>query len=80
MRSTTTHGIGNSPLNLVFGLLDGVVLRISLSYLFGIVMDMGLYGFFLGYGLAAYGTSLPGTIYYLSGKWKAYRMLKKEHA
>ncbi|MBQ8799217.1 MAG: MATE family efflux transporter [Lachnospiraceae bacterium] len=79
MRGTNAlmNGIGNSPLNLVFGLLDGVVLRICLSYLFGIVLDMGLYGFFLGYGLAAYGTSIPGTIYYLSGKWKSYRMLKK---
>lgn len=82
MRGTNAlmNGIGNSPLNLAFGLLDGVVLRISLSYLFGIVMNMGLYGFFLGYGLAAYGTSIPGTIYYLSGKWKSYRMLKKGHA
>lgn len=80
MRGTNAlmNGIGNSFLNLIFGLLDGVVLRISLSYLFGIVMDMGLYGFFLGYGLAAYGTSIPGTIYYLSGKWKNFRMLKKE--
>ena len=80
MRGTNAlmNGIGNSFLNLIFGLLDGVVLRICLSYLFGIVMGMGLYGFFLGYGLAAYGTSIPGTIYYLSGKWKKYRMLKKE--
>lgn len=79
MRGTNAlmNGIDNSFLNLIFGLLDGVVLRISLSYLFGIVWDMGLYGFFLGYGLAAYGTSIPGTIYYLSGKWKRYQMLKK---
>jgi len=39
---------------------------------------LGLFGFFLGYGLAAYGTSIPGILYYLSGKWKNYRMLKKE--
>ena len=82
MRGTNAlmNGIGNASLNLAFGLLDGVVLRISLSYLLGIVLDMGLYGFFLGYGLAAYGTSIPGIIYYLSGKWKTYRMLKKEKA
>ena len=80
MRGTNAlmNGIGNSFLNLIFGLLDGVVLRISLSYVFGSVLDMGLSGFFLGYGLAAYGTSIPGTIYYLSGKWKNFRMLKKE--
>lgn len=80
MRGTNAlmNGIGNSKLNLIFGLLDGVVLRISLSYILGIVLELGLFGFFLGYGLAAYGTSVPGIIYYLSGKWKHYRMLKSE--
>lgn len=79
MRGTNAlmNGIGNSKLNLIFGLLDGVILRISLSYILGIVLDLGLFGFFLGYGLAAYGTSLPGIIYYLSGRWKKYRMLKE---
>ena len=72
------NGIGNSKLNLIFGLLDGVVLRISLSYILGIALNLGLFGFFLGYALAAYGTSIPGIIYYLSGKWKNYRMLKAE--
>ena len=80
MRATNAlmNGIGNSKLNLIFGLLDGVVLRISLSYILGIALDLGLFGFFLGYGLAAYGTSIPGILYYISGKWKNYRMLKSE--
>ncbi len=80
MRGTNAlmNGIGNSKLNLIFGLLDGVVLRISLSYILGIALNLGLFGFFLGYALAAYGTSIPGIIYYLSGKWKNYRMLKTE--
>lgn len=80
MRATNAlmNGIGNSKLNLIFGLLDGVVLRISLSYILGIAMNLGLFGFFLGYALAAYGTSIPGILYYLSGKWKNYRMLKEE--
>ena len=80
MRATNAlmNGIGNSKLNLIFGLLDGVVLRISLSYILGIALDLGLFGFFLGYGLAAYGTSVPGILYYISGKWKYYRMLKSE--
>ena len=81
MRATNAlmNGIGNSKLNLIFGLLDGVVLRISLSYILGIALGLGLFGFFLGYGLAAYGTSIPGILYYLSGKWKNYRMLKTEN-
>ena len=53
------QGIGNARLSLIFGLLDAVVLRIGLSWLLGIECELGLFGFFLGYGLAAYGTAIP---------------------
>ncbi len=69
------QGIGNAPLSLVIALLDGFVMRISLSYLFGIALDMGLFGFFLGYNLATYGTAIPSAAYFLSGKWKKRKML-----
>lgn len=64
------QGIGNARISLIFALLDGFVFRILLSFIFGIVMGLGLYGFFLGYGLAAYGTGIPGAIYFLSGIWE----------
>jgi putative MATE family efflux protein len=72
MRGTNgfISGIGNSSLGLAFSLLDGLVLRIGLSWLLGTVLNMGLYGYFLGYGLATYGTALPGAIYFLFGRWK----------
>ncbi len=69
------QGIGNARLSLVFGMLDAIVMRIGLSFLFGIVFDFGLYGFILGYGLAVYGTVIPGLLYFLSGKWKNYKRL-----
>lgn len=72
------QGVGNAKLSLIFGLLDAVVLRIGLSWLLGIELGFGLYGFFLGYGLAAYGTAIPGLVYYLSGRWKTYAIVKKE--
>ena len=72
------QGIGNAKLSLIFGLLDAVVLRIGLSWLLGLEMGLGLFGFFLGYGLAAYGTAVPGLIYFISGKWKKYNIV--EHA
>jgi len=74
MRGTNglIQGIGNTILSLIFAILDGFVLRIGLSWLFGVVFDMGLYGFFLGYGLATYGTALPGMIYFFTGKWKKF--------
>ena len=71
------QGIGNARLSLIFGLLDAVVLRIGLSWLLGIECELGLFGFFLGYGLAAYGTAIPGLIYFLSGKWKKYNLVNR---
>ena len=73
--SAFIQGIGNARMSMVLALLDGVVLRIGLSWLLGIVLDFGFYGFVLGYGLAAYGCAIPGMIYFLSGVWKKRRTL-----
>lgn len=72
------QGIGNAKLGLVLSLLDGVVLRIGLSWLLGIVLDFGFYGFVLGYGLAPYGCAIPGLIYFLSGKWEKRKTLAEQ--
>ncbi len=72
------QGIGNTKLSMVLALLDGVLLRIGLSWLFGIVFNWGFFGFVLGYGLAAYGNAVPGMIYFLSGKWKKRRILAED--
>ena len=72
------QGIGNAKLSMVLALLDGVVLRIGLSWLFGIVFNWGFFGFVLGYGLAAYGCAIPGMIYFLSGVWKKRKILAED--
>ena len=72
------QGIGNAKLGLVLSLLDGVILRIGLSWLFGIVLDLGFYGFVLGYGLAPYGCAIPGLIYFLMGKWQKRKTLAED--
>ena len=69
------QGIGNAKLCMVLALLDGVVLRIGLSWLFGSVLGLGFFGFVLGYGLAPYGFSIPSLIYFLSGKWEKQKSL-----
>ena len=69
------QGIGNAKLSMLLALLDGVVLRIGLSWLFGIYFGWGFYGFVLGYGVAAYGNAIPGVIYFLSGTWKKRKTL-----
>lgn len=72
MRSTNgfIQGIGNARLGLIFALIDGFVMRITLSYVIGVTMGYGLFGYILGYGLAPFGTAIPGLIYFLSGIWK----------
>jgi putative MATE family efflux protein len=72
MRGTNgfINGIGNARLALLFGILDGVVLRIGCSWLLGTVLGMGLAGYVLGYAIACYGMGVPSLIYFLFGKWE----------
>ena len=64
------NGIGFSRLALVGGLLDGIAARIGLSLLFGNVLGMGVYGFWLGNALAGHTFSIIGLVYYFFGKWR----------
>ncbi len=72
------QGIGNAKLSMVLALLDGVVLRIGLSWLFGIHLGWGFYGFVLGYGLAPYGYAIPSALYFLGGRWKKRKALAED--
>ena len=72
------QGIGNAKLSMVLSVLDGVVLRIGLSWLFGIALDFGFYGFVLGYALAPFGYAIPSTVYFLRGRWQKKRTLAEE--
>ena len=64
------QGIGNVKLGMSLAILDGVILRIGLSWFFGIALKMNFFGLVLGYALAAYGYAIPSLIYFLSGKWQ----------
>lgn len=72
------QGLGNAKLSMILALLDGVVLRIGLSWLFGTAFNMGFYGYVLGYALAPYGYAVPSMIYFISGKWKNRKTLADE--
>ncbi len=69
------EGVGFASLNLVIGLLDGVVARIGLSLLLGHIM--GLYGYWLGSGLAGFVTTFGMGAYYFSGKWQNRDLITK---
>ena len=75
MRGTQAfiQGTGNTKLGMVLSLLDGVILRVGLSWLLGDVLALGFYGYILGYALAPFGCAIPGLIYFLSGVWEKRR-------
>lgn len=68
-------GTGNSVLGFVGGMLDGVLFRLGLSFLFAWGLDMGVVGFFLGDALARLAPIIIGMIYYHTGAWKRYQIL-----
>jgi len=69
------EGIGNANLTLFIALMDGFVTRILLSLLLDHVFHLGLMSYFLGYGLAAYVTTIIGAGYFYSGIWKKRKLL-----
>lgn len=64
------NGSGNSRLNLLIAILDGMVCRISFAYLFGFVLGMGPQGFWYGDATAGFMPMVIGGVYFLSGRWK----------
>lgn len=64
------NGSGNAKLNLIVGLLDGVICRVGLAMLMGLAMGMGIMGFWLGNAFAGYMPFLIGGVYFLTGKWE----------
>ena len=64
------NGVGNTTFNMVVGIVDGVVGRITFSLLFGYVLGMGLNGYFLGNGLAGYISVICSAAYFFFGHWR----------
>ena len=64
------NGSGNSRMNLLVALLDGIACRIGLSLLLGVTLGMGIKGFWYGNALSGLVPFLIGSVYLISGKWK----------
>lgn len=67
------NGSGNYRVNFATAILDGIVLRIGLAVLFGLVLDMKHLGFWLGDALAGFTPFFIGLVFYFSGIWKRGR-------
>lgn len=67
------NGSGNYKVNFVTAIFDGIILRIGLSVLFGLVLDMKYLGFWLGDALAGFTPFWIGLVFYFTGLWKKGR-------
>lgn len=64
------NGSGNSTLNLLVALIDGLISRISLAAILGFGLHMGCLGFWYGDALAGFMPFVIGSVFYMTGKWK----------
>jgi len=71
------HGQGHASLSLLTSLIDSVLLRIGLALLLGMVLEMGVMGFWLSTAIASYSYMLVGGVYYFSGRWKKRKLVVK---
>lgn len=69
------NGSGNYGINFATALLDGIILRIGLSFLFGLSFKMGYFGFWLGDALAGFTPFFIGIVFYASGRWKKQNII-----
>ena len=70
------NGSGNSRLNLIIALLDGIVFRIGLSYLLGFTFGLSVKGFWLGDGFAGWVPMFVAFGFLASGKWKSDKLVR----
>lgn len=64
------NGSGNYKINFVTAILDGIVMRIGLSLLFGLALKFEYYGFWLGDAIAGFTPFFIGVVFYFSGVWR----------
>ena len=67
------NGLGHSKINFFMGITEGIILRVGLTYLLGVALDLGIYGFWYGSVVASYGYGLVVFPYFFSGAWTRRR-------
>ena len=73
------NGSGNSKMNLIVAMFDGIVGRIGFSYVLGFVFALACKGFWIGDALAGYMPFVVGMVFYATGRWKRNdHIIKKE--
>lgn len=69
-------GAGHTTVSLINGMISSILFRIPASYLFGMLMNLGLFGVGLGAPVASIASLIYGVLFYLSGRWKKQIIVK----
>lgn len=72
------QAVGAATFAMFCYILDGVVVRITLSLLLTEVFGMGLVGLYLGMGLAPTLSAVIAGVYFYSGVWKKRKLLESQ--
>lgn len=67
-------GTGAATLSLITGIMDGIVMRISLAMLLGVALGYGIMGLWYGSVIAGYAPFVIGLVYFISGAWKRRKL------
>jgi putative MATE family efflux protein len=69
-------GAGHTTFSLFNGMMSALLIRIPVSYLFGMYWGLGLTGVGLGAPVASVIATISGLIFYFAGKWKKSVIIK----
>ncbi|MBR6950517.1 MAG: MATE family efflux transporter [Oscillospiraceae bacterium] len=69
------NGIGYASFAFITGIIDGLVARIGLVWLFNNGLGLGYWGIWWGAALAAYVVATIGFFYFISGHWKNRKLI-----
>ena len=72
------QAVGDTGFSMFTYILDGVVVRISLSLLLTRVFDLGLVGIYFGLGLAPILSGIIAVVYFYSGVWRKKKLLESK--
>ncbi|NLC68734.1 MAG: MATE family efflux transporter [Clostridiaceae bacterium] len=70
-------GAGHTIISSIGGIMASLGFRIPFAVLFGEVLDMGMWGLGLAAPIASLGSAAILFFYYISGKWKVSKVVKK---
>lgn len=71
-------GAGHTRFSLFNGIMSSILIRIPVSYLFGITFGYGLFGVGLGAPLASGVAMIVAIVFFISGKWKNMTIIKND--